>query len=174
MGQQQVALYLRLHWPGVRDVQRQQVFLPEKCPRRCHRSCERQRHPGGCPTPMTPRVRPVHRRHHGLHPSALQIPCAIVGMSMTPKRACTTSAAGTITRSGGRFINADTADVLGASPDKANWDKNLFAYCDNNPVSRKMMAGTCGKKSPLWEILFFVAHSFLAVLQSVLQCYQLL
>ena len=37
----------------------------------------------------------------------------------------------------GRFINADTADVLGASPDKANWDKNLFAYCDNNPVSRK-------------------------------------
>ena len=37
----------------------------------------------------------------------------------------------------GRFINADTADVLGASPDKANWDKNLFAYCDNNPISRK-------------------------------------
>ena len=36
-----------------------------------------------------------------------------------------------------RFINADTADVLGASPDKANWDKNLFAYCDNNPVNRK-------------------------------------
>ena len=46
----------------------------------------------------------------------------------------------------GRFINADTADVV----------------------------ATCGKKSPLWEILFFVAHSFLAVLQSVLQCYQLL
>jgi len=37
----------------------------------------------------------------------------------------------------GRFINADTADVLGASPDKANWDKNLFAYCDNDPVNRK-------------------------------------
>ncbi len=37
----------------------------------------------------------------------------------------------------GRFINADTADVLGASPDKANWDKNLFAYCDNAPVNRK-------------------------------------
>ena len=37
----------------------------------------------------------------------------------------------------GRFINADTATVVVASPDKANWDKNLFAYCDNNPISRK-------------------------------------
>lgn len=37
----------------------------------------------------------------------------------------------------GRFINADTPNVLSASPDSATWDKNLFAYCDNNPVSRK-------------------------------------
>ena len=37
----------------------------------------------------------------------------------------------------GRFINADTAAVVAASPNKANWDKNLFAYCDNNPISRK-------------------------------------
>ena len=37
----------------------------------------------------------------------------------------------------GRFINADTAAVVAASPDKANWDKNLFAYCDNDPVNRK-------------------------------------
>lgn len=36
----------------------------------------------------------------------------------------------------GRFINADTTDVLDASLDKANWDKNLFAYCDNNPIIR--------------------------------------
>ena len=36
----------------------------------------------------------------------------------------------------GRFINADTTDVLGASLDKANWNKNLFAYCDNNPIIR--------------------------------------
>lgn len=55
LGQQQVALYLRLHWPGVRDVQQQQVFLPEKCPRRCYRSCERQ-------------------RHHGLHPRRRESP----------------------------------------------------------------------------------------------------
>ena len=40
-----------------------------------------------------------------------------------------------------RFINADTADVLGASPDKANWDKNLFAYCDNDPVNRQDNGG---------------------------------
>ena len=37
----------------------------------------------------------------------------------------------------GRFINADTTAVLTVSPDNATWDKNLFAYCDNNPVSRK-------------------------------------
>ena len=35
----------------------------------------------------------------------------------------------------GRFINADTTDVLKASP-MALTDKNLFAYCDNNPVCR--------------------------------------
>ena len=37
----------------------------------------------------------------------------------------------------GRFVNADGAAVVAASPDKANWDKNLFAYCDNDPVNRK-------------------------------------
>ena len=36
-----------------------------------------------------------------------------------------------------RFINADTANVLPASPGSATWDKNIYAYCDNNPVSRK-------------------------------------
>ena len=37
----------------------------------------------------------------------------------------------------GRFINADTPEIVVSSPGKVNWDKNLFAYCDNNPVSRK-------------------------------------
>ena len=35
----------------------------------------------------------------------------------------------------GRFINADTADVLSASPYDVT-DKNLYAYCDNNPITR--------------------------------------
>ena len=34
----------------------------------------------------------------------------------------------------GRFINADTTDILEAKGDL--YDKNLFAYCDNNPVIR--------------------------------------
>jgi len=34
-----------------------------------------------------------------------------------------------------RFINADVPDVITASP-AALTDKNLFAYCDNNPVMR--------------------------------------
>lgn len=36
-----------------------------------------------------------------------------------------------------RFVNADNAAVIAVSPEKANWDKNLFAYCDNDPVNRK-------------------------------------
>lgn len=35
----------------------------------------------------------------------------------------------------GRFLNADTSSVLSASP-MSFTDKNLFAYCDNNPVAR--------------------------------------
>ena len=36
-----------------------------------------------------------------------------------------------------RFVNTDNAAVISVSPEKANWDKNLFAYCDNDPVNRK-------------------------------------
>ena len=40
----------------------------------------------------------------------------------------------------GRFINADTTDILTTTP-LALTDKNLFAYCDNNPVVRKDSSG---------------------------------
>ena len=33
-------------------------------------------------------------------------------------------------------MNADEPDISLASPDSPFWDKNLYAYCDNNPVSR--------------------------------------
>ena len=36
----------------------------------------------------------------------------------------------------GRFINADSESLITASSDSAIWDKNLFAYCDNNPITR--------------------------------------
>ena len=36
----------------------------------------------------------------------------------------------------GRFISADTSDVITASIESASWDKNLFAYCDGNPITR--------------------------------------
>ncbi len=39
----------------------------------------------------------------------------------------------------GRFISADTTDILGVSNDL--YDKNLYAYCDNNPVMRKDSSG---------------------------------
>ena len=41
----------------------------------------------------------------------------------------------------GRFINADTTDILTASLESPNYDKNLFAYCDNNPVMRADRGG---------------------------------
>ena len=34
-----------------------------------------------------------------------------------------------------RFLNADTTDILTASID-SHYDKNLFVYCDNNPIIR--------------------------------------
>ena len=40
----------------------------------------------------------------------------------------------------GRWINADTTDVLTATP-MGLTDKNLFAYCDNNPVMRADYGG---------------------------------
>ncbi|MBQ1189939.1 MAG: RHS repeat-associated core domain-containing protein, partial [Lachnospiraceae bacterium] len=39
----------------------------------------------------------------------------------------------------GRFISADTTDILGVDSDL--YDKNLYAYCDNNPVMRKDLNG---------------------------------
>jgi len=36
----------------------------------------------------------------------------------------------------GRFISADSTSILIATPTKLT-DKNLFAYCDNDPVNRK-------------------------------------
>ena len=38
-----------------------------------------------------------------------------------------------------RFINADTTDILSATGNL--YDKNLFAYCDNNPVMRVDVGG---------------------------------
>ena len=40
----------------------------------------------------------------------------------------------------GRFISSDTTDVLTATP-MGLTDKNLFAYCDNNPVMRADYGG---------------------------------
>ena len=59
----------------------------------------------------------------------------------------------------GRFVNADTAAVVAASPDKANWDKNLFAYCDNNPISRKDDGGE------FWETVFDVISLGVSVVE---------
>ena len=41
----------------------------------------------------------------------------------------------------GRFINADDESLITATPESATWDKNLFAYCDNNPITRADSAG---------------------------------
>ena len=50
----------------------------------------------------------------------------------------------------GRFICADTTDVLTASS-TALTDKNLYSYCDNNPVVRKDTGGD------YWETAFDIA-----------------
>ena len=50
----------------------------------------------------------------------------------------------------GRFVNADDTSVLGESPMDVT-DKNLYSYCDNNPVNRDDNSGK------LWG---FVAKAF--------------
>ena len=46
----------------------------------------------------------------------------------------------------GRFISADTIDVLSVSPTELT-DKNLFSYCDNNPITRADSGGA------VWHIV---------------------
>ena len=43
-----------------------------------------------------------------------------------------------------RFISPDTTDVLGATDDL--YHKNLYAYCDSNPISRM------DKEGDMWEL----------------------
>ena len=47
----------------------------------------------------------------------------------------------------GRFVNADDTDVIFAKPQEL-YNKNLYAYCDNNPVVRRDLQGY------FWETLF--------------------
>ena len=47
----------------------------------------------------------------------------------------------------GRFVNADSESLITASPDSAIWDKNLYTYCDSNPVTRE------DKSGQFWNII---------------------
>ena len=58
----------------------------------------------------------------------------------------------------GRFISADTTDILSASV-IALTDKNLYAYCDNNPIVRKDSSGA------IWETAFDVGSLALSVVE---------
>ncbi|MBQ7389736.1 MAG: RHS repeat-associated core domain-containing protein [Clostridia bacterium] len=57
-----------------------------------------------------------------------------------------------------RFINADIPDVITATP-TALTDKNLFVYCDNNPVMRTDHDGM------FWGTLFDVASLGMSILE---------
>ena len=49
-----------------------------------------------------------------------------------------------------RFISADTVDVISATASSLT-EKNLYAYCDNNPVVRRDASGY------VWETIFDIA-----------------
>ncbi|MBQ8767777.1 MAG: RHS repeat-associated core domain-containing protein, partial [Clostridia bacterium] len=49
----------------------------------------------------------------------------------------------------GRFISPDTTDILSVQADL--YDKNLYAYCDNNPTGRVDVSGYA------WETVFDIA-----------------
>ncbi len=59
-----------------------------------------------------------------------------------------------------RFINADATDVLTATLE-ASTDKNLFAYCDNNPVVRVDAGGQ------FWETPFDIITLCISVVEVI-------
>ena len=58
-----------------------------------------------------------------------------------------------------RFVNADTTDILQAKGDL--YDKNLFAYCDNNPVVRVDHGGE------FWDTVFDVVSLAVSVAEVI-------
>ena len=56
----------------------------------------------------------------------------------------------------GRFINCDNESVLSASLESVS-DKNLFAYCDNNPITREDVEGA------FWETAFDVVSLCMSI-----------
>ena len=58
-----------------------------------------------------------------------------------------------------RFINADTTDILSATGNL--YDKNLFAYCDNNPVMRVDVGGE------FWDTVFDVVSLVTSVAEVI-------
>ena len=60
----------------------------------------------------------------------------------------------------GRFINADATGVIGATP-MGLTDKNLFAYCDNNPVMRIDVDGQ------FWDTVFDVVSLVMSVVDVI-------
>ena len=67
----------------------------------------------------------------------------------------------------GRFISADTTDILGASGNL--YDKNLYAYCDNNPVMRKDLDGQCWITVGIMAVGGVIGATFSAVGSAVTQ-----
>ena len=59
-----------------------------------------------------------------------------------------------------RFISPDSASTLTATPASLN-DKNLFAYCDNNPVNRVDVGGQ------FWDTVFDVVSLAVSVIDVI-------
>ena len=65
----------------------------------------------------------------------------------------------------GRFVNADDTDVIFAKPQELG-NKNLYAYCDNNPVAREDYAGEFPIPCIVGAVVGAVVSGFSYVLSS--------
>ena len=65
-----------------------------------------------------------------------------------------------------RFLNTDTTDILTATP-TAHTDKNLFAYCDNNPISRFDTGGKFWGLMALGGVIGAVVNTVSSVVSQV-------
>ena len=65
-----------------------------------------------------------------------------------------------------RFINCDVESAVISSPRHPTWNKNLFSYCDNNPIIRADFGGQ------VWQVIVFgivVGAMTSALLESISQ-----
>ena len=88
----------------------------------------------------------------GIRCLAMPIRSDTAAIIMTAKQGFITSAEEIMMHKSEDLSNADNAELLLATLASLT-DKNLYAYCDNNPVMRKDEGGEFGRPRQNWHLI---------------------